>query len=439
MIDLKDEILQGEARYRVRDNNGNILQDNVQIEQITPVIQEGTPINKATFIELQKVNNYELMELESQDNLSEELTATNVFSSFTNITNSTLWTGEQTGKKDGEIWGFQMGTNTPQYPFLLTSSGNTWNGKTNIVPYYNSDEKNDIGYVNQILARTTYSTSYILYIYAGASSSSGTVTEVYFWWDMYKPCTPTFKYCINGGYATVTPTLYGSNDNASWTPLSTLSLSSALMSYDISTPYRYYKLIININRGNQYSTDYTYAKINNMYFTNVPDIERKYRNNFKVNNDFHEIECKNVIVPPYENSKYLIENTINGLTYPEILQISEYYKLRYNGEILQLNDNPKQYIVGTYTGNSSTKSASQTINLGFTPSAIYCASSYCYCFATASGYAGQSGNASNAIHSAGSTYGYVSIVDGGFKAVNGSDKIGDFNYSNQKVLYIAFR
>lgn len=46
MIEIKDEILTGEPRYRVRDNNGNITQDNVTIEQITPVKQEGTEINK---------------------------------------------------------------------------------------------------------------------------------------------------------------------------------------------------------------------------------------------------------------------------------------------------------------------------------------------------------------------------------------------------------
>ena len=47
MIDIKDEILTGEPRYRLRDGNGNILQDNISIEQITPATQEGTPINKA--------------------------------------------------------------------------------------------------------------------------------------------------------------------------------------------------------------------------------------------------------------------------------------------------------------------------------------------------------------------------------------------------------
>lgn len=41
MIEVKDEILSGEVRYRIRDDNGNIIFDNLTIEQITPVVQEG--------------------------------------------------------------------------------------------------------------------------------------------------------------------------------------------------------------------------------------------------------------------------------------------------------------------------------------------------------------------------------------------------------------
>lgn len=51
-IEIKDEILTGEPRYRIRDNNGNIIQDNVAIEKTTPVKQEATPINKKLFQDL---------------------------------------------------------------------------------------------------------------------------------------------------------------------------------------------------------------------------------------------------------------------------------------------------------------------------------------------------------------------------------------------------
>lgn len=43
--DWKDEILSGEPTYRKR-KNGDIVEDNFTLEQITPVIQTPTPLNK---------------------------------------------------------------------------------------------------------------------------------------------------------------------------------------------------------------------------------------------------------------------------------------------------------------------------------------------------------------------------------------------------------
>lgn len=43
----KDEILSDTERYRIRKNN-EIIQDDISIEQITPTIQEPTPLNKKT-------------------------------------------------------------------------------------------------------------------------------------------------------------------------------------------------------------------------------------------------------------------------------------------------------------------------------------------------------------------------------------------------------
>lgn len=54
-INAQDEILDtsgqldSKPRYRIRDNNGTILYDNVTLEVATPVTQEGTEINKALF------------------------------------------------------------------------------------------------------------------------------------------------------------------------------------------------------------------------------------------------------------------------------------------------------------------------------------------------------------------------------------------------------
>lgn len=49
MLEVKDEVLNGEPLYRGKDKNGNILFDEITIEMITEVLQEGTPLNKALF------------------------------------------------------------------------------------------------------------------------------------------------------------------------------------------------------------------------------------------------------------------------------------------------------------------------------------------------------------------------------------------------------
>lgn len=53
-IEIKDEILENSPKYRLRDGNGNIIHDNISIEQITPIIQEGTPINKELLENIQQ-------------------------------------------------------------------------------------------------------------------------------------------------------------------------------------------------------------------------------------------------------------------------------------------------------------------------------------------------------------------------------------------------
>ena len=53
MINVKDEILQGEPIYDIVDGLGNVVLEDVKIEMKTPVVQEGTPINKALFDTIQ--------------------------------------------------------------------------------------------------------------------------------------------------------------------------------------------------------------------------------------------------------------------------------------------------------------------------------------------------------------------------------------------------
>lgn len=80
MIEVKDEILNGEARYRIRDNEGNIILDNLVIEQITEVVQEATPLNKKLFDQIQQeFNNL------TQDIITQKFPLTDAQSTIINL------------------------------------------------------------------------------------------------------------------------------------------------------------------------------------------------------------------------------------------------------------------------------------------------------------------------------------------------------------------
>jgi microcystin-dependent protein len=49
MVEIKDEILDGEPLYDIKDSDGNIIYKGVKIELITALVQQGTPLNKALF------------------------------------------------------------------------------------------------------------------------------------------------------------------------------------------------------------------------------------------------------------------------------------------------------------------------------------------------------------------------------------------------------
>lgn len=386
------------------------------------------------------LNNYELLTLTKQENISEELPMATVHGRLKNDSNSSEWTGEIWGKQDSARWDFKFGT-TSSYPLRMTNNPQDWNSYTNICPYVN-DNDNEKADFNNIMGRTTFNSFYFIKIYACGNSAKNTVTEVYFYWDLYQSCTPTFNYAFGANYCDFTPILYGSNDNNTWTPIATLTVSSsALKNYAIPTPYRYYKMVFTMVRNQTSGSYYTSCSVYNLFFTNVPDIKRKYKNHFISENNFINNQCKNIIIPNYDNGEYVVENVINNISCNEILKPNEYYQIRYNNNSLELNNNPVPYICGTYTGytDGGGDLESQIINLGFTPSAVMVFHSYDHCFASRDGYAGQADSASNAIHSAGSSSGYITIVENGFKAINGTDSSSCFNYENTKYYYIAFR
>lgn len=59
MLNVQDEVLANKPMYRIRDEQGNIIEENAEIELNTPVVQEGTAMNKLLF---DKVNNEILLD-----------------------------------------------------------------------------------------------------------------------------------------------------------------------------------------------------------------------------------------------------------------------------------------------------------------------------------------------------------------------------------------
>lgn len=54
---VKDENPAGDIKFRIKDSDGNIVQDNCTIEMITQLLQEGTVQNKLLFDSLQGLLN----------------------------------------------------------------------------------------------------------------------------------------------------------------------------------------------------------------------------------------------------------------------------------------------------------------------------------------------------------------------------------------------
>lgn len=109
-LNVKDEILTGEPKYKIKQND-TTLYDNVTIEMITPVQQQGTPINKDLLDEIQGAKN-KTTTFNADGSITEttqNVTKTTTFNTDGTITetcNSTLYgniTKTTTFNADGSI------------------------------------------------------------------------------------------------------------------------------------------------------------------------------------------------------------------------------------------------------------------------------------------------------------------------------------------------
>lgn len=56
-LGVKDEILTGEPVYIIKDSLGKVIYDNVIVELKTPLLEEGTPLNKRLFDKVEEIGN----------------------------------------------------------------------------------------------------------------------------------------------------------------------------------------------------------------------------------------------------------------------------------------------------------------------------------------------------------------------------------------------
>lgn len=56
-LNVADEVLNGEPKYKILDGNGNVIYNNCSIEQVTQVLQYGTSLNKALFDKIDYMGN----------------------------------------------------------------------------------------------------------------------------------------------------------------------------------------------------------------------------------------------------------------------------------------------------------------------------------------------------------------------------------------------
>lgn len=277
-------------------------------------------------------NSYEYLTLASQEDLTEQVTTSIVKQKF----NSTSGVGEMIGKQDPTKWDFQLVGNGRSVAFSNNISSTT----ISICGAGSSSFVTSLAGLNEILAYTSYNSKSYLQL----SCSGGTTgANPYFYWDLQQACMPTFQ-CYIKGYQYVKEVYFqGSNNKTTWTTLQEVTSSATTtINYTPTEAYRYYRFIMTFNTNAN-----GYINIGYMYFRDVSDKIVKFRNNFTTKSGFKSLQIKNLIVPEYNNVGFIIENTIDNISFAEILKVNEYVKLRNNGSIIERDGS--KVVMGTFS------------------------------------------------------------------------------------------
>ena len=309
--DIKDEILSGDPRYTIRDSSGNVLNDNVDISLKTPIIQEGAPINRALFRNLQG-------DLYTQDRYNVP----------------TL----------GE---------TDEY----SGSGDYWYSNR----YYSATFTHKDSNVNYDITNLLKNNSDIVTRFSGSSGDTATLI-------VKNNCKLKINQMGIKGYLTPPNTsnpkvfrVYGSNDSSTWTLLYTNSteISNTLVTIDINSEeyYQYIKFEFDMEETVLYLTRLYISSWSVKYFMLNIDIPLT---------SYEKNKIVNIVSLADSNGKcYLNINNLGAKLINDTIDYGKKYSLVYNGESW---DSGTAFITGTFTSAETIK----TIEVGFTPDLVIC-------------------------------------------------------------------
>ena len=293
MIEVKDEILNGEPKYRLRDNNGNVIYDNVSVEMTTPVVEEGTPLNKALFDSIG--NDFDYF-----DNISKLTRQYNLCTATTNITTQT----------------------------------------TNIFPYFTPS--GNLTYSSGDITLKLSNTEYI-YAFDGDSSTNASMglKEIsaleFARFDFgsktnYKITSFRITGYMSDGSATVYAS--GSNDGDNWTSLGNVNLDRGEESYNltVSNPktYRYYRFTVSQGSVNTRYLHLSTIAVNGWEKQqNNLILDGIYLNNIYQENIIVNIKIPNNITTSFHNSINI--NSLGAKNIIGLIEPNKYCVLVYNG------------------------------------------------------------------------------------------------------------
>ena len=324
--DFKDEVLASEPRYQIKDNAGNVINNNVVIEQVSELIQEGTPLNRATLANLQgdlyTQDRYNVPVVTSENgnfinNLSLPLTSYEVGKIIRmkaqkfegNVQSNAFaknWIKESTSKYIAGDGSTITGNVMQEDGRNLSQLFNLESGEENMCLFKNfSTLKLELNLAKAIKIKK-------MAIYAFGSAGSMTIKAY---------------------------------TNDSWKTLLTVDGSSLPIAInpddviEIESPEYSSRYLIEVTKGTVSSTS--------IYISHWQTIEYETK----------ETSFSN----PYININNLGVKQINGT-----IDSGEKYELVYNGESWDIFP-PEYCVTGTYTGNGEN---TNTLNLGFLPKLI---------------------------------------------------------------------